>query len=107
MPSLSSLFNNKQDLSCSACGCHLTNDQETSSILSPTRWFPRIRRRSSSSSSTSSTSSLTMSLLYEKTPTEYNAIQDNKHISQFQEAYQLAVEEVVYLFANLHLLPVS
>jgi hypothetical protein len=87
MPSLSFLFNNKQEHCCS-CGCH--NEQETSSILSPTRWFPRIRRRSSSSSSTSSSNSLTMSLFEE----EYNSTQDNKQIEQFQEAYQLAVDEV-------------
>jgi hypothetical protein len=96
MPSLSSLlFNKNQEHSCCSCGCHL-NEQETSTILSPTRWFPRIRRRSSSSSSTaSSNASLTMSLLYEE---EYNSLQGNKQIDQFQEAYQLAVDEVLYTF---------
>ncbi|GAA5810019.1 hypothetical protein MFLAVUS_003434 [Mucor flavus] len=89
MPTLSSLlFNQKQEHS-SSCHCHCHH--EDSILFTPTRWFPRIRRRSSSSSSVSS---------IEDHPNKHHIsteyILQQKHIEEFENLYSLAVDEMAY-----------
>lgn len=109
--------------SCCSCTCHNNNEttptSPTTTIFTPTKWFPRIRRRSSSASSitfssissSSSPSPFSSSLQpnFEEPYTtsshnssrrqslEYmNEIEDKKQIKEFEELYKLAVDEVVY-----------
>ncbi|KAI8970138.1 hypothetical protein BDF20DRAFT_838526 [Mycotypha africana] len=125
MPSLTSIFsnNNNQKKCCCTCGCHtpapintaIAQEQSQNSsniILSPTRWFPRIRRRSSSSSSSASSvesltsyfSSNTYGNKDEETlsnvtrlSAELDAVDHEiKQLNEFQDMYKLAVDEIAY-----------
>lgn len=94
MPTLSSLFNNnnthKDHSSCCSCNCH---DQDNSTIIfTPTRWFPRIRRRSSSSSSCTTVSYEDQSS--RRVSSEYIVDIEDKQILEFERLYSLAVDEV-------------
>lgn len=84
MPTLLSLFNNshKEHSSCCTCNCH---EDSASMIFTPTRWFPRIKRRSSSSSSVSYDS---------RTSSEYVSETEERQIVEFEKLYSLAVDEV-------------
>lgn len=93
MPTLLSLFNNNnthnKEHGC-ACNCHEDN---STIIFTPTRWFPRIKRRSSSSSSTCTAVS------YEdhssRVSSDYTAVDmEENHILEFEKLYSLAVDEV-------------
>ncbi|KAG2204648.1 hypothetical protein INT47_011943, partial [Mucor saturninus] len=73
--------------SCCTCNCH----EDTSTIIfTPTRWFPRIKRRSSSSSTCTTVS-------YEsRVSSEYSLDAEEKQILEFEQLYSLAVDEMAY-----------
>ncbi|KAI7871477.1 hypothetical protein BDF14DRAFT_1761449 [Spinellus fusiger] len=77
---------------CCSCGCHqsIFTSSPPPSPFTPSRWFPRIRRRSSSSSSGETRS---------QHPTYYT-LAEQEHLSklyhEFKEHYTFAEDEMAY-----------
>ncbi|KAI8059083.1 uncharacterized protein B0P05DRAFT_517208 [Gilbertella persicaria] len=102
MPSFNLLLRKQQhqpapSFVCCNCGCHFEQENNTSNsiIKSPTRWFPRIRRRSSSSSSLSFYDSLSANSPRESNEYHIN-VEEEKQIEEFGEMYKFAVDEMEY-----------